>query len=131
MPGASCHVLVDMQVAMREDVQAGTFLVRDQHRHRILKLLAEPHIEHARVQRTAPHAYVVPAGTRKRTRSCAGQNQIGCGGEHETSNGSFYFAPAANRLPEHTHARAFVLIARPDPIGYDSRHDSSREAGDT
>ena len=88
VPRAPGQVLIHVQVAMRQDVQAGALLVADQHRHGVLKFLAEAHVEHAGVERAAPHAGVEPAGARKRSGGGAGQNQIGGGGEHQVSLGS-------------------------------------------
>jgi hypothetical protein len=67
VPAAAGEVLVAMEVAVREDVQAGAFLVADDHREGILELLAEADVEHAGVERPAPHAGVEPARTRPGT----------------------------------------------------------------
>ena len=82
VPGAACHVFIDVKVAMRQNVEPGALLVADHHRQRVLKFLAEADIEHARVERAAPHAHVEPARARKGSGSGAGKNQIGGSGEH-------------------------------------------------
>src|SRR5207249_2880250 len=41
MPRAARHVLIDVKVAVREDVEPGALLVTDDDRHRVLKLLAK------------------------------------------------------------------------------------------
>ena len=54
MPAAAGEVLVAVEVAVREDVEPGALLVADDHRQRVLKLLAEPDVHHAGVERLAP-----------------------------------------------------------------------------
>ena len=61
MPGASRQIFIHVQIAMRQNVEAGALLVANQHRHRILKFLAKPDIQHAGVERLPPHAGVIPA----------------------------------------------------------------------
>src|SRR5438445_4257312 len=82
MPRTSRQILIDMQVPVGEHIETSALLVADDHRHGILKFLAETNVQHATIQRTAPHADVVPARPRKRSRSRAGQNQIGGSGKH-------------------------------------------------
>ena len=82
MPGPARQILVDVKIAVRQDVEPGALLVADHHRHRVLKLLAEANVEHAGVERPPPHAHVEPARARKRSRGGAGENQIGGGGKH-------------------------------------------------
>ena len=82
MPGAPRHIFIHVQVAVRQDVQSSALLITYHHGHRVLKLLAKAHVEHAGVERASPHAHVTPAGTRKRPRGCTGENQIGGSGEH-------------------------------------------------
>src|SRR5258708_23427434 len=65
-----------MQVSMAEDVEAGALLIADHYGHGVLKFFAEANVQHASIQRTAPHADVVPAWTRERSRSRARQNQV-------------------------------------------------------
>ncbi len=54
VPRAPGQVLVHVQVAMGEDVQAGALLVADQHGHGVLKFLAEAHVQHARIEAGVP-----------------------------------------------------------------------------
>src|SRR5215469_18310722 len=90
MPGAPCHILIHVQVAVRQNVQAGAFLIADEHGHRILKLLAKAHVEHAGVQWTTPHTYVKPTRPRKRSRGRARQHQVGGSSEHDILQGPHY-----------------------------------------
>src|SRR4051794_14675468 len=60
VPAAAGEVLVAMEVAVREDIESRALLVREDHCERVLKLLPEPNIEHAGVERLAPHARVEP-----------------------------------------------------------------------
>ena len=62
VPGAARHVLVAVKVAVREQVEPGALLVADDDGHRVLELLAKADVEHAGVERLAPHADVEPAG---------------------------------------------------------------------
>src|SRR5260370_35036856 len=85
---------------MVEDVEPGAFLVADDYGHRILELFAEANVEHASVERAAPHAHIEPARARKRSRHGAGENQIGGSGKHASSNRAFYsasFGPSGRR----------------------------------
>src|SRR5260370_18199338 len=77
---------------MVEDVEPGAFLVADDYGHRILELFAEANVEHASVERAAPHAHIEPARARKRSRHGAGENQIGGSGKHASSNWALYSA---------------------------------------
>ena len=43
-----------MEVAVGEDVEAGAFLIADDHREHVLELLAEAHVDHA-VSSGRPH----------------------------------------------------------------------------
>ena len=61
MPRPARHVVVAVEIAVGEDVEAGALLVADDGRQRILELLAEAHVHHAGVERPAPHAHVEPA----------------------------------------------------------------------
>ena len=83
VPGAAGQILVHVEIAVRENVEPGAFLVADQRGHGILKLLTEVDVEHAGIQRPPPHADVEPAGARERSGGGAGQNQIGGSGEHD------------------------------------------------
>ena len=64
VPAPPGEVLVAVEVAVREDVEAGALLVADHDGERIFELLAEADVEHAGVERLAPHAGVEPARTR-------------------------------------------------------------------
>src|SRR5579863_7939736 len=64
MPGAAGEILVDVEVAMIENVEAGALLVSDNDRHRVLEFLAEVNVQQAGIERAAPHADVEPAGAR-------------------------------------------------------------------
>ena len=81
MPAPAGEVLVAVEVAVREDVEAGALLVADHDGERILELLAEADVEHAGVERLAPHAGVEPARTRPGAGDGARQNQIAGDGE--------------------------------------------------
>ena len=83
VPGAARQVFVHVQVAVREDVEAGAFLVADDHGHGVLEFFAEADVEHAGVERPAPHADVEPARAGEGSGGGTGENQIGGGGEHE------------------------------------------------
>src|SRR5204863_5542105 len=82
VPRAACHVLIEVKVAVREDVQPSALLVAYHHRQRVLKLLAKADIVHAGVEGTSPRAYSEPA----RSRTCVGdrdtEQQVRCGGDH-------------------------------------------------
>ncbi len=82
MPRAAGQVLVAVVIAVRQDVEPGPLLVADDHRQRVLELLAEADIHHARVEGLAPHADVEPARPRPGAGDGAGKNQVGGGGEH-------------------------------------------------
>src|SRR5260370_619037 len=64
-------VAIEVKVAVREDVEPSAPLITYHDRQRVLKLLAKADIEHAGVERAAPHAHVEPAWSRKRTRNSA------------------------------------------------------------
>src|SRR5437867_10671158 len=81
VPAAAGEVLVAVKVAVREDIESGPFLVGDNHRHRVLKFLAEANIHHARVERPAPHAGVEPPGSRPGAGDGARQDEIFGDGE--------------------------------------------------
>ena len=66
MPGAAGQVLVDVEIGMIQNIQAGALLIADHNRQRILELLAEANIQHAGVERASPHADIEPARTGKR-----------------------------------------------------------------
>src|SRR5215831_16284434 len=82
VPGAACHVLIDVKVAVSDYIEPGALLVADHDGHRVLKLLAETDVEHTSIQRAAPQAYIEPARARKRSGDRAGENQIRSSSEH-------------------------------------------------
>src|SRR5207237_5955591 len=90
VPRAACHVLIEVKVAVREDVEPRSLLITDHHRQRVLKLLAKADIEHAGVQRAAPHTHVEPAWSRKRASDSAWKNQVGGGSEHGFLRSALY-----------------------------------------
>jgi hypothetical protein len=61
VPRAAGEVLVEVIVAVGEDVESGTLLVGDDGGVRVEELLAEADVEEGRVQRSAPQTLVVPA----------------------------------------------------------------------
>ena len=82
VPGAAREILIHVKIAMAQHVEPGPLLVADDYRQRILELLAEPHVEHAGVERAAPHTDVEPTRTRERTSDGRGQNEARGRGEH-------------------------------------------------
>ena len=66
MPGSAGHVVVAVQVAVRDDVEPGALLVGDHGGQRVAELLAVARVHHAGVERLAPHAHVEPARPRPR-----------------------------------------------------------------
>ncbi len=81
MPAAAAEVLIAVEVAMGQDVDAGALLVARHHRERILELLAEADVLHARVERLRPHAHVEPARAGPRAGDRARQDEIFRDGE--------------------------------------------------
>src|SRR2546423_607747 len=90
VPRAACHVLIEVKVAVGEDVEPSALLITYHDRQRVLKLLAKADIEHAGVERAAPHAYVEPARPWKRARDSARKYQVGGGGEHGFLRSALY-----------------------------------------
>jgi len=86
MPAAAGEVLVAVEVAVREDVEPRALFVREDHGKRVLKLLPEPDVEHAGVERLAPHARIEPPGPRPGAGDGARQNQIFRNGESHGGN---------------------------------------------
>ena len=115
VPGAAGQVFVHVEIAVRENVEPGAFLVADQRRHGVLELLAEVNVEHAGVQRPPPHAHVEPAGARERSGGGAGQNQIGGSGEHGFPRIriviQFSLADAAFATPSARESRLLYYVA--------------------
>src|SRR4029434_126154 len=81
VPAPAGEILVAVKIAVRENVEPGPFLVADDHGERVLELLAEPDVEHARVERPAPHAGVEPARTRQGPGDSARKDEIAGDGE--------------------------------------------------
>src|SRR5690242_17842004 len=75
-----------MQIAVRENVEAGAVLVADDRGQCVLEFLAEADIHQAGVERTTPHAVVKPAWARIRAGDGAGENGFGGDGEHGSGN---------------------------------------------
>ncbi len=82
MPCPPRHVVVAMQVAVGDDVQAGTFFVGDHGGERVAELLAIARVHHAGIERPSPHAQVEPAWARPRAGDRGRQDQIFGDGEH-------------------------------------------------
>src|SRR5688572_15278896 len=82
MPRAARHVVVTMQVAVRQNVQTRALLITDDSGERVLKLLAEADIHHARVEGATPHAVIKPAWPRIGTRDRTRKDGVGGDGEH-------------------------------------------------
>ena len=76
MPAAAGEVLVAVEVAMGQDVEAGALLVADHHGEGVLELLAEADVHHARVERPCPHAHVEPARARPGAGDRAGSTDL-------------------------------------------------------
>ncbi len=74
VPCPARQILIDMQIAMSEDVEPSPFLVADNHGHGVLELLAEANVEHASIERPAPHADIEPARAGERSSGRAWQN---------------------------------------------------------
>ena len=54
VPRPTREVLVEVVIAVSQDVEPGALLVGDDGRVRVQKLLAEPDVEQGRVERPAP-----------------------------------------------------------------------------
>ena len=54
VPGTARHVLVQVIIAGREDVETGTHLIGNNDRVRIGELLAKPRVHHGGVEGAAP-----------------------------------------------------------------------------
>ena len=103
VPGAARHVLVAVEVAVRDEVEPRALLVADDDGHRVLEFLAEADVQHAGVERLAPHADVEPAGPRPGAGDGAWQGEVGGRGEHGESVYSF-------RVHESTLVRPALLV---------------------
>ena len=82
VPRAAGEVLVEVVVAVREDVEPGALLVGDHGGVRVEELLAEADVEQRRVERPAPQAAVVPARPRPRAGDGRREHQVLGGREH-------------------------------------------------
>ena len=79
MPRAAGHILVEVIIAGRKDIQAGPGLVGNDHGMGIGELFAEPGIHHGRIQRPTPGVQAVPAWARPRAGYSCGKHQVfGC-----------------------------------------------------
>src|SRR5262245_40156024 len=87
MPRATGEVLVDVKIAVREDIEAGALLIADDDGDRILEFLAKTNVEHARVERPPPHRHIEPSRARKGSGRGARKDEVGRRGEHEASPG--------------------------------------------
>jgi len=85
--------------------QSGALLIVDQHGQGVLKFLAKANVEHAGVERAAPHAHVEPARSRKRARHGARKNQIGGSGEHGFLQSALYFPQCSARSESNAGSR--------------------------
>ena len=82
VPRAAGEVLVEVVVAVGQDVEPGALLVGDHGRVRVEELLAEADVEQRGVERPAPQAAVVPARPRPRAGDGRGEHQVLGGREH-------------------------------------------------
>ena len=82
VPRAAGEVLVQVVVAVGEDVEARALLVGDHGGVRVEELLAEADVEQRRVEGPAPQAAVVPARPRPRSGDGRREHQVLGGGEH-------------------------------------------------
>src|SRR5918992_817428 len=82
MPRAAGEVLVEVVVAVREDVETGALLVGDHGGVRVEELLAEADVEQRRVERPAPQPAVVPAWPRPGAGDGGREHQVLGGREH-------------------------------------------------
>ena len=82
VPRAAGEVLVEVVVAVGEDVEPGALLVGDHGGVRVEELLAEADVEQRRVERPAPQAAVVPARPRPRAGDGRREHQVLGGREH-------------------------------------------------
>ncbi len=122
MPRAAGQVLVDVQIAVRQNVEPGALLIADHDGHRVLKLLAEADVEHAGIERPSPHAHVEPARARKRSGGRAGKNQIGGCGEHS-------FSPSGILLPRLLDSTQFRRLTLPEPLRLAQPNTLSESSG--
>src|SRR5208282_3699516 len=82
VPGAAGHVVVAVQVAVGENVEAGAFLVAEDGGQGVLEFLAEAHIHETGIQGPAPHAEVEPAWARPRAGNGTRKNPLCSDSEH-------------------------------------------------
>jgi hypothetical protein len=105
MPAAAGEVLVAVKVAVGENVEPGPLLVADDHGEGVLEFLAEADVQHAGVERPAPHADVEPPRPRPRPGYRAGQDDVFGDRERHTTLGVAI-------LPEVTSARRSRCLPR-------------------
>src|SRR6185369_3064538 len=107
MPCTTGKIFIQVKITVSDDVESRALLIVDHHRQSILKFLAKADVEHARVERAAPHAYVKPARPGKRARNGTWKDQIGSSGEHRLLRRHYTSAGAAsNRCARESIARA-------------------------
>src|SRR5205085_4412472 len=82
VPRASGQVFIDVEITVAENVEAGALLIADDDGERVLELLAEAHVEHASIERAAPHADIKPSGSWKRAGDSGRQNKARGSCEH-------------------------------------------------
>jgi hypothetical protein len=88
VPAPASQVLIEVEIAVRQDVEARSLLVADDDCKGVLKLFSKVDVQHAGVQRTAPHADVEPSRAWKRAGYGAWKNQVGCRSKHVVLAGS-------------------------------------------
>ena len=82
VPRAAGEVLVEVVVAVGEDVEPRALLLGDHGRVCVEELLAETDVEQRRVERPAPQAAVIPARPRPRAGDGRREHQVLGGREH-------------------------------------------------
>ena len=82
VPRAAREVLVEVVVAVREDVEPRALLLGDHGRVRVEELLAEADVEQRRIKRPSPQAAVVPAWPRPRAGDGRREHQVLGSREH-------------------------------------------------
>src|SRR6185369_16649306 len=106
MPCTTGKIFIQVKITVSDDVESRALLIVDHHRQSILKFLAKADVEHARVERAPPHAYVEPARPGKRARNGTWKDQIGGSGEHRLLRAALYFCWTSNRCARESIARA-------------------------
>src|SRR4029453_4298309 len=78
MPAAAGEVFIAVEIAVRQDVEAGALFIADDDGEGVLEFFAEADVHHAGVERTRPHAHVEPARPRPRTGHRRRKHQVFC-----------------------------------------------------